>query len=90
MGRCERQGARILEARARIRPKKPEGSALGKVSFEAFDFSVVTMAMVGYADIDPTSRRAQVVVMRQILTGLIDAVVVFSIALNSTRRRESW
>ena len=67
--------------------KGPNKPAHGQRPWKGFSF--VIMATVGSGDIDPTSRRAQLVVMCQILTGLIDAVVVFSIALDSTRQRES-
>ncbi|HEY7418085.1 MAG TPA: potassium channel family protein [Ktedonobacteraceae bacterium] len=57
-------------------------------AFESFYFSVVTMATVGYGDLYPTCPKSQIVVMCEIFTGLVYAVVVFSIAMDSTKRRE--
>ncbi|HEV3341311.1 MAG TPA: ion channel [Pirellulales bacterium] len=54
--------------------------------FDAFYFSVVTMATVGFGDISPRCQIAKTVVILQIFTGLLYAIVVFSIAMDSTKK----
>jgi hypothetical protein len=52
----------------------------------AYYFSLTTIATVGYGDIRPFSSAAKIFVMGEIISGLLFAVLVFSILADFIRR----